>query len=180
MDTAIGYLAYFVAVELLPFLIIESFKEVENVDGVNEVDESVAHVAPVLEVNRQVEEVVLVLCVSVNCLQQHFLGVLVRDVSDHYRSTHIRPSCDVVKIQVEVRLKGLYRIRVPLYLRLILVKNVLLLKLRLAEGTLLILIRIPFASKDACRVYRLLKWLVHLRRFLLVCFVGFANLELGV
>lgn len=89
LDTAVSNLANFIAVKFLPFLIIELLEKLIDVYWVDEVDEGIPHVAPVLKVDREVEEVILVLCLSIDSLKNHVLGVLVRDVSDHYRSTHI-------------------------------------------------------------------------------------------
>lgn len=83
MDTAVGNLANFITIKLLPFLVIESLEEFINVYGVNEIDKGIAHVAPIFEVNREIEEIILIFGLSINCLKQHFLGILIRDVSDH-------------------------------------------------------------------------------------------------
>jgi hypothetical protein len=77
-------LAYFITVELFPSLAIESFEKVVNVHRVYEVNESVAHVAPVLEVDGQVKEIVLVFLVAIYSLQQHFLTVFIWNVFYHY------------------------------------------------------------------------------------------------
>ena len=69
LDTPIGDLANFIAIKLFPLLIIKSFEEIENVDGVNKIDEGIAHVTPVFEVNREIEEVILVPGLSVYSLQ---------------------------------------------------------------------------------------------------------------
>jgi hypothetical protein len=83
-------------------LIIESFEEVKNVNRVDEVDESIPHVASVLEVDGEVEKVILVLGVPVDSLQQHFLGVFIRDVSDHNRSSQVIPRGNALEVEVEV------------------------------------------------------------------------------
>lgn len=69
LDTSIGDLANFIAIKLFPLLIIESFEKVKNVYRVDKIDEGIAHVAPVFEVNWEIEEVILVLGISVNGLQ---------------------------------------------------------------------------------------------------------------
>jgi len=69
LDTSIGDLANFIAIKLFPFLIIKSFEKVKNVYRVDKIDEGIAHVAPVFEINGEIEEVVLVLGLSVNGLQ---------------------------------------------------------------------------------------------------------------
>jgi len=52
-------------------------------DPVDEIDEGIPHVALVLEVYGQVQEVVLVLLLLVESLEQHFSSVFIRDVLDH-------------------------------------------------------------------------------------------------
>ena len=52
LDTAVSNFADFVAVELGPLGSIVLVEEIDDEYGVNEVDEGVAHVAVVLEVNR--------------------------------------------------------------------------------------------------------------------------------
>lgn len=69
LDTSIGDLANFIAIKLFPLLIIKSFEKVENVYRVDKIDEGIAHVAPVFEINREIEEVVLIPGLSVNGLQ---------------------------------------------------------------------------------------------------------------
>jgi hypothetical protein len=46
-------------------LIIEPFEEIENVDWINKIDEGIPHVAPVFEVDGEVEEVILVFGLSI-------------------------------------------------------------------------------------------------------------------
>ncbi len=58
--------------------------EVHGVGHVEEVDEGVAHVAAVAEVDRQVEEVEgAVEALLVQVVEQHALAVLVGDVAEH-------------------------------------------------------------------------------------------------
>ena len=48
---------------------------------IQEVDEAVAHVALVLEVDRQIEEVVGAFVADIDLLEQHLLLVLVRNIT---------------------------------------------------------------------------------------------------
>jgi len=66
-----------------------------------EVDECVAYVAVVLQVDGQVEEVIGVLVKRVNTLQKHLLGVLVRDVLYHYCRSPIHALQDPLNVQLE-------------------------------------------------------------------------------
>ncbi|TYZ61020.1 hypothetical protein PybrP1_009600 [[Pythium] brassicae (nom. inval.)] len=73
------------AVKVRPLLRVELLVERHNGRGLDEVDERVAHVALVLEVDREVEEVVAPAVPRVDLCEQHLLRVLVRDVAHHER-----------------------------------------------------------------------------------------------
>ena len=83
LDASKGDLADLLRVKTLPCLIVHVLEEGHDVDWVDEVDESVANVAAVVEVEWQVEEVVMALVKSVNTRQEHLFSVLVGDVADH-------------------------------------------------------------------------------------------------
>jgi len=57
LNAPIGDLADLLRVERLPRLVIHVFVERHNVDGIYEVDEGVANVAAIVQVERQIEEV---------------------------------------------------------------------------------------------------------------------------
>jgi hypothetical protein len=101
LNSTISDLTDLLTVETLPLLAIQFLEELENEDGVNEVNEGVTHITLVLEVNRQVEEVILVFMVLVNLLQQHFLCVLVRDVLDHDGGSIVFQIQNVIQLQFE-------------------------------------------------------------------------------
>ncbi len=61
--------------------------EGDDVMWANHVDEGVAHIAFILEINRQVEEVIGPTEFLINGCQQHLLRVLIGDVLDHQRCT---------------------------------------------------------------------------------------------
>ena len=84
-------MANFLAVESLPLALVEALGERQDVLGLNHVDECVADIALVLEVDGQVEEVVQAAELLVDGLQQHLLRVLVGDVLDHQRCPHVLP-----------------------------------------------------------------------------------------
>jgi len=69
LDTAVSNLTNFIAIKFFPFLIIKLLEKLVDIYRVYEVDEGIAHVAPVLEVDWEVKEVILVLCLSVDGLQ---------------------------------------------------------------------------------------------------------------
>lgn len=104
LDTAIRDFADLVAVELRPLGSIIFIEEVYDEDGIDEVDECVSHIAVILEINRQVEEVIVVLLRTVNCLQEHLLSVLVRNVLDHDGRSVIKAIQDVLDVQRELQL----------------------------------------------------------------------------
>ena len=76
-------MADFLAVEPFPFPLVESGHQRQDVLGMHHVDESVANIAFVFEVNWQIEKVVLAAELLVDSLQQHLLCVLVWNVFDH-------------------------------------------------------------------------------------------------
>jgi len=84
LNAAVCNLTNFIAVEFFPSFTVESFEKVVNVDRVYEVDEGIAHVASVLEIYWQVEEIVMAALVSVYGLKQHFLSVFIWNVFYHY------------------------------------------------------------------------------------------------
>mmetsp|Transcript_33950 Transcript_33950/g.85192 ORF Transcript_33950/g.85192 Transcript_33950/m.85192 type:complete len:406 (-) Transcript_33950:1000-2217(-) len=78
-----GNLADFLAVEFLPLLVVELVVKGHNAANINEVDERVANVALVLEVDRQVEEIVCPLVVLIYSCKQHFLAIFVGNILYH-------------------------------------------------------------------------------------------------
>ena len=68
---------------------------------VNKVNEGIAHVGLVVEVDREIEKVVLSLVLFVDFLKKHLLGVFIGNVSDHYRCAHILTSLDPLNIHIE-------------------------------------------------------------------------------
>ena len=89
LDTSIADVADLFAVEFLPFLAVELLNERNDVLWPHHIDESVAHIALVLEVNGQVEEVVASAELFINGGEQHLLCVLVGDVLDHQRCAFV-------------------------------------------------------------------------------------------
>mmetsp|Transcript_17758 Transcript_17758/g.39367 ORF Transcript_17758/g.39367 Transcript_17758/m.39367 type:complete len:349 (+) Transcript_17758:1345-2391(+) len=104
LDAREGDCAHLFAVEALPALPIELVHEGRDALGVQEVYEAVAHVASVLEVDGQVEEVVAALVLRVHLLQQHSLCVLVRDVAHHDGGPALQLLADAAKVQRKIRL----------------------------------------------------------------------------
>lgn len=82
LDACKGHRAHLLRVEALPTLPVEGVDEGGNVLRVEKVDEAVPHVATILEVDGQVEEIVRALMPDIDFLQQHLLVVLVGDVAN--------------------------------------------------------------------------------------------------
>lgn len=99
LDTRVGDLALLLRVELLPFLVVELLIERNQRLAVHEVNKSIAHVALVLEVDGEIEEVVGALVPLVNGSKEHLLAVLVRDVLNHQRGTLVGPVADAVDVE---------------------------------------------------------------------------------
>ena len=100
LDARVADVADFLAVEPLPLLLVEALHERDDVCGLDHVDEGVANIALVLEVDGQVEEVVHAAELLINGLQQHLLRVFVGDVLDHQRRARVlacttRPTCQL-------------------------------------------------------------------------------------
>jgi hypothetical protein len=88
-------------IEFDPLPPIEFLEEVKDEDRVNEVQECVADIRFVSEINRQVKEVILPLVSQVNLLEQQPLSVLVRDVPNHECRTLVLTTEDLVQVELE-------------------------------------------------------------------------------
>ena len=83
LDSTEGDLANLLWIEVFPWLVVHVLEEGHDVDGVNEVDESVADIAAIVQIERQVEEVICTLVESIDTLQEHLFCVLVWNMTDH-------------------------------------------------------------------------------------------------
>lgn len=110
LDAAVCDLADFLRVERLPRLVVQVFIEAHDKDGVDKVDEGVADVAHVVEVEGQVEVVVCALVPPVDTLEQHLLGVLVGDVADHDCGAVVLTVQDAVQVDHELGILALARV----------------------------------------------------------------------
>jgi len=88
-------------VKSFPGLSVQVLVESHHENRVAHINEGVADIAVVLQVDWQVEEVVATLVLGVNTLQQHLLGVLVRNVLDHYRRAQVVSLHDLLQVQPE-------------------------------------------------------------------------------
>lgn len=103
LDSAIGDLTDLFRVEDFPALAIHVLEKGNDVHWINEVDESISDIATIVDVQGQVEEVELTLVVSVNPFQEHILGILVWDVTNHNCGARIFSPNNPVKIDAELR-----------------------------------------------------------------------------
>ena len=95
---SVSDLADFLRVESFPRFTIEVLVKGDNENWVHEIDECVAYVAVVLQVDWKVEKVVAASMKLIDFLQQHLLRVLVWDVSNHDRSARILTSQNTTQI----------------------------------------------------------------------------------
>lgn len=89
LDTSVGQLAYLLGVVSVPSPTVEIAVKIKNELGVDEVCECVAHVAAIVVVDRQVEEVNPHSMNLANLLQQHLFRILVWDMPDHHRCSSV-------------------------------------------------------------------------------------------
>ena len=102
LDSSKSDLANLLRVEVLPRLVVHVLEKRHDVDWIHEIDESVADVAIVVQVKRQVEEVVSSLVQPVDALQEHLLRVLVRNMANHNRGAPVLAAEQPVKIDREL------------------------------------------------------------------------------
>lgn len=87
----IRYLTHLLTIVVRPPLTIISIVEVKDVCSMNEVNKRIPHVAVVLKINWQVEEVIFVFASFINFSRQTFSCILVRDVLDHQSRSVVFP-----------------------------------------------------------------------------------------
>ncbi len=85
LDACIGKFANLFAIEAVPSASAEFPVELEDEARMGEVEEGVAHVAGVVVVDGQVQEIDVLPVALSDLVQQHLLTVLVWNVSDHQR-----------------------------------------------------------------------------------------------
>ncbi len=84
LNSSICEFTYFFAVKLVPSFAIEFKIEFGDELGIDEVDKSISNIARVVRVDRQIKEVVFVSMVFIDFINEHLLGIFIRDVSDHH------------------------------------------------------------------------------------------------
>lgn len=102
LNASIGDLTDLFGVEGLPRLVVQVLVEGHDVYGINEIDECVADVAAVVQIQREVEKVVAALVVPVDALQEHLFSVLVGDVPDHDGCSRVLSAQDTVQVDLEL------------------------------------------------------------------------------
>ena len=103
LEPAVGDLADLLGVESLPRLVVQVLIEGHDKEGVDEVYESVADIASVIQIQGQVEEIISALMVPVYAIKQHILRVLVGNVTDHDRRASILSAQNAVQVYSELR-----------------------------------------------------------------------------
>lgn len=102
LNRGVGDLGNLVALEAVPPLIATRVDKVDDVQGINEVDEGVTNIAVVGEIDPQVHEVVLAPARLIDDALQHGLVHLVWNVSQHDGGTDISTLSDFVDIDMVV------------------------------------------------------------------------------
>ena len=101
LKSPVSDVAKFLGGELAPFTVLELPLEFKDEQRVEEVDESVADVGFVYEVNGQIDEIVLALVVLVDFIQKGLLLILVRNMLDHHCSPQILTILNLVVVNDE-------------------------------------------------------------------------------
>lgn len=96
--TCIGYVGDFLRVELLPTLVVKVLEQWDDMLWCDEIDESIANVALILEVDGQVKKVITSLDNLINRRKQHLLCVLVWNVLDHQSGAFVQSSIHFLDI----------------------------------------------------------------------------------
>lgn len=102
LDGGIGDLGDFVALEAVPTLVASRVDEVDDIQRINEVDESITNIAVVCKINTQVHEIILSPAGLIDDAFQHSLVHLVGDVSKHDSSTNVGAFSDFIDVDVVV------------------------------------------------------------------------------
>ena len=69
LHSTVLYIAHFVTVEAFPSFVVETLEKINNENAINEVDESVPHIALIFKIDGQIEEIVLAFLFSIKWLQ---------------------------------------------------------------------------------------------------------------
>ena len=102
LHSSVRNFAYFVTIKTFPLFTIKSPEKFNNVNWMYEIQKSVAHIALIFEIDRQIEEIVLICLLSVKVFKKHCLSVFVRYVFDHNGGSLILTWDDFVYVQSKV------------------------------------------------------------------------------
>ena len=83
LDPCIPDLANLHRIKHSPLFIMKFLTERKDITQINKIDKSVANIAIVLEINRQIEEVITAFKFLIKGLQHHLLCVFVRNIPNH-------------------------------------------------------------------------------------------------
>jgi len=102
LDARKSDLTHFLAVELLPGARVMPMVKINHRIRCQQIDERVAHIALVLEIDGQVEKVVEAFVRLVHLGEQHLLRVLVGNVADHQCGAVLALRENVVHVEREL------------------------------------------------------------------------------
>lgn len=100
LNGGIRYLGDLVALEAVPALVASGVDEVDNIQGVDEIDESIANVTVIGEIDSEIHEIVLAPARLINYILQHGLVDLVWDVSKHDSGADVSTLTNLVDVDV--------------------------------------------------------------------------------
>jgi len=100
LDSRILDHANLLRVEFFPLFSIKLQIEGDDVFRIHKVDERIAHIAFIIEINWQLEKIILALVVFVKSLEQEVLGIFIRNVLDHQSSAAIHIDSPDVDIEL--------------------------------------------------------------------------------
>jgi len=83
LNSGIVYFAYFLRIESSPFLIVKTLIKLLNCFYVNKVNKCITNVAVIEKVYWQIEEIKLILKVSIKSIEHLFLCIFIGYVSYH-------------------------------------------------------------------------------------------------
>jgi hypothetical protein len=101
LNPAVGQFADLLRVESLPGLTVEVLVKRNHKERVSHVDEGIAHVAVVLQVDWQVEEVIAPCVRLIDPLEEHLLSVFVWNILDHYSRALVMSVDNVGDVKAE-------------------------------------------------------------------------------
>lgn len=106
LNGGVRYLGDLVALEAVPTLVASGVDEVNYIQGVDEVDKSIANVAVVGEIDSEIHEIVLAPARLIDYVFQHSLVDLVWNVPEHDCGANISTLSNFVDVDMVVVRSG--------------------------------------------------------------------------